>query len=113
MAVRRGHAFIQLMYIMADDIAYLDCPGVSFICAFLPDGAALIVLGVLERWAWANDQRVRAFYCTPRRDFLDGCGAPFSSSDCFGMPAVQPCLDNMMHRATEHARLTWPSLGRL
>ena len=44
--------------------------GASFACAFLADGAAVVILGYLERWIWANDRRVRAFYCAPRDDHL-------------------------------------------
>ncbi|KAL1503134.1 hypothetical protein AB1Y20_011196 [Prymnesium parvum] len=92
-------------------VAFTPDGGVSFICAFLPQGAALVVLGWLERWAWANDPRVRAYYCTPRQSKLVPCGAAHLGSDCFNLSAVQPCLDDMIARALKHVQLTWPSLG--
>ena len=85
-------------------------PGVSFICAFLPQGAALLVLGWLERWVWTNDRRIRTFYCTPRRAALTQCASSRHGADCFGLAAVQPCLDDMLARALTHVRRTWPSL---
>ena len=58
--------------------------GASFACAFLADGAAVVILGYLERWIWANDRRVRAFYCAPRDDHLP-C-APAIGSPSEGRP---------------------------
>ena len=58
--------------------------GASFACAFLADGAAVVILGYLERWIWANDRRVRAFYCAPRDDHLPcepAIGSPSEGGD--------------------------------
>jgi len=85
--------------------------GTSLLGAFLPDGASLIVLGSLERWVWANDRRVRAFYCTPsERERHAHCDAG-GSSDCYEAEAVLPCIKRrMLPRARAHAALTWPAL---
>ena len=93
--------------------------GASFACAFLADGAAVVILGYLERWIWANDRRVRAFYCAPRDDHLPcapAIGSPSEGGDrsegrsCYSVRSLQPCLDTMLRRALAYARLTWPAL---
>ena len=93
--------------------------GASFACAFLADGAAVVILGYLERWIWANDRRVRAFYCAPRDDHLPCAPAIGSPSEgataargrsCYSVRSLQPCLDTMLRRALAYARLTWPAL---
>ena len=72
----------------------------------------------LERWLWANDGRVRAYYCQPRRrDARLPCprgggeaGPQWwrrSSSDCYDDSAVLPCVAAMLPRVIEHVRLTW------
>jgi hypothetical protein len=85
--------------------------GTSLLGAFLPAGASLIVLGSLERWMWANDRRVRAFYCTPpQRERTAACEAS-DSRDCYEAEAVLPCITNqMLPRALAHATATWPDL---
>ena len=91
--------------------------GASFVLAFQPRGAALVVLGSLERWLWANDGRLRAFYCQPRkRDASERCSAPADgpaderAADCFALAAVAPCVQTMLRRALDHARIAWPEL---
>lgn len=85
--------------------------GTSLLGAFLPAGASLIVLGSLERWLWANDRRVRAFYCTPpQRERSAACDAG-GSTDCYEAEAVLPCItERMLPRALAHATATWPDL---
>ena len=80
---------------------------------------ALVVLGSLERWLWANDGRLRAYYCTPKRRLARlacprGEEATWrwrAASDCYALDAVQPCVEEMLRRAVRHARLTWPRFG--
>ena len=95
--------------------------GASFILAFLPRGGALVVLGALERWLWANDGRLRAFYCQPRRrDAQLPCSPPGAeaialrqqvTADCYHVASILPCVEAMLARALEHVRLTWDRIS--
>mmetsp|Transcript_4946 Transcript_4946/g.10738 ORF Transcript_4946/g.10738 Transcript_4946/m.10738 type:complete len:431 (+) Transcript_4946:224-1516(+) len=85
--------------------------GASFLCAFMPEGAALVVLGELEKWVWANDRRVRAFYCTPRGPRVACLPASPENDDCYTAEAVMPCLIDMLPRVLHHVRHTWPTVG--
>jgi hypothetical protein len=110
----------QLTHVRRSAVGVTPDGGASFVLAFLPAGGSLIVLGWLERWLWANDGRLRAFYCQPRRrdsrlTCSPGDGPAVihrpAQSDCYALSAVQPCIERMLGRALRHARLSWPNLG--
>lgn len=108
----------QLAAVRQSAVGVTPDGGASFVLAFLPAGAALVVLGALERWLWANDGRLRAYYCTPRRrDARLACPRAHawqaSSNDCYALQAVGACVEAMLARAKRHASLTWPAIERL
>ena len=108
----------QLRHVRASAVGLTPDGGASFVLAFLPRGAGLVVLGALERWLWANDGRLRAFYCAPkRREARLACPRAHAwqppATDCYALPAVAPCVSAMLARANRHARLTWPELEAL
>lgn len=101
----------QLRAVSRAPIGMTPDGGTSLLCAFMPEGAAVIVLGSLERWAWANDRRVRAFYCTPQqRDRHLPCDVG-STNDCYEADAVVQCVrDRMLPRALLHASAAFPAV---
>lgn len=108
---------LQLSYVRRAAIGVTPDGGASFLLAFLPRGGSVVVLGTLERWLWANDGRLRTFYCQPRKQseqstlpcpVTDASTRP--SSDCYSLTALTPCLQTMLSRAREHVRLSWPEL---
>ena len=104
----------QLRAVAASPIGLTPDGGISLLCAFMPAGAALLVLGSLERWLWSNDRRVRAFYCSPeegapRVPCEGGSRAGSVTADCYEAAAVRQCVRGvMLPRAIAHAAATWP-----
>ena len=102
----------QLTHVRRSAVGLTPDGGASFVLAFLPAGGSLVVLGWLERWLWANDGRLRAFYCQPRRrdsklpcPQVDGDGGAPSAADCYALSAVQSCIETMLSCATTRETL--------
>ena len=105
---------VQLRLVRTAAVGVTPDGGTSFVLAFLPRGGALVVLGALERWLWANDGRLRAFYCQPRqRSAREACPSSadhVASADCYAIEAVLPCVEVMLRRARVHVRHELPRL---
>ena len=122
----------QLEIVSRSPLAVTPDGGISFLCAFLPGGASLLVLGTFERWLWVNDRRHRVYYCAPKPSARVACpvrggasGLPpiapavrgptaassAADADCYDVAALQPCLDATLRSAVRAARLTWPVGG--
>ena len=104
---------LQLEHVSRSAIGVTPDGGASFVLAFLPRGGSLVVLGSLERWLWANDGRLRAHYCQPRRrDARLACGNGTSTSetgDCYALAAVRPCVQAALERAKRS--VGWPVIS--
>ena len=123
----------QLEIVSKAPLAVTPDGGISFLCAFMPTGASLLVLGTFERWLWVNDRRHRVYYCAPKPSARVPCpvrgsasGLPpiapavqggaatnpaLGATDCYDVAALQPCLDATLRSAVRRARLRWPVGG--